>query len=254
MTHPFVHHLATQAVNYNPMQRAISAYDWQGHAVRFETPGELFHALHHHHVYARQAVIAAGIWLCLDHGVDTQLLPLTEVPLFIVELHERMLLTPQRMPLLQQALQRIDRGNEKCARLACALLTDDDHLTIIDTDGLFGSTIQRMLTRESEHPAVHLHLNATGTIHPDTTLALVCGAVNDDGAVIDTTTVEILQQLNMRQLLRYVVAPHGPRNLPSPHVDTSVGAVVTARGIYRPDRVQRFYRDSDMGSDIISLS
>jgi hypothetical protein len=165
-----------------------------------------------------------------------------------------MLLTPQRMPLLQQALQRIDRGNEKCARLACALLTDDDHLTIIDTDGLFGSTIQRMLTRESEHPAVHLHLNATGTIHPDTTLALVCGAVNDDGAVIDTTTVEILQQLNMRQLLRYVVAPHGPRNLPSPHVDTSVGAVVTARGIYRPDRVQRFYRDSDMGSDIISLS
>jgi hypothetical protein len=254
MTHAFIHHHATQVVSYNPIQRAISAYDWQGHAVRFETPGELFHALHHQHVYARQAVIATGIWLCLDHGVDVQLLPLAEVPLFVVELHERMLMPPQRMPLLQQALQRIDRGNEKCARLACALLTDDDHLTIIDQDGLFAATMQRMLERESEHPSVHVHLSATNEIHLDTTLGLVCGSINDDGTVIDDVTATLLQQLSMRQLPRYVVAPHGPRNLPSPHADTSVSAVVTARGIYRPDRVQRFYRDSDMGSDIISLS
>jgi hypothetical protein len=254
MTNAFIHHLATQSVSYNPIQRIISAYNWQGHAVRFETPGELFHALHHHHVYARQAVIAAGIWLCLDHGVDIQLLPLNEVPVFVIELHERMRTTPQRMPLLQQALQRLDRGNEKCARLACALLTDDDHLTIIDKDGLFAATIQRMLVRESEHPSVYVHLSTTGDMHPDTTLALVCGGINDDGTVIDDDTATLMQLLNMRQLPRYVVAPQGPRNLPSIHTDAPVSAVVTARGIYRPDRVQRFYRDSDMGSDIISLS
>jgi len=254
MVHSFINHLAIQSVTYDPIQRAIMACDWQGHAVRFETPGELFHALHHQHVYARQAVIAAGIWLCLDHGVDAQLLPLNEVPLFIVELHERMPLATQRMPLLQQALQRIDRGNEKCARLACALLTDDDHLTIIDHDGLFAATMQRILTRESEHPSVHIHLSATGDIHRETTLALVCGGINDDGTVIDDISAALLQQLHMHQLPRYVVAPHGPRNLPSAHPETSVSAVVTARGIYRPDRVQRFYRDSDMGSDIISLS
>lgn len=254
MTHIFRHHLASQSVNYHTTQRAIEAYDWHGQPVRFETPGELFQALQHYTVYARHAVIAAGIWLCLDHGVDVQLLPLTEVPLFVVELHERMPLTPQRMPLLHQTLQRLDRGNEKCARLACALLTDDDHLTIIDTDGLFAATMHRMLTRESEHPPVQVHLSATGAIHPDTTVALVCGVLNDDGAVVDARVDALLHQLNERQLPRYVVAPHGPRNLPSAHADATISAVVTARGIYRPDRVQRFYRDSDMGSDIISLS
>jgi hypothetical protein len=254
MTHIFSQHLASQSAHYDPIQRTITAYDWHGQVVRFETPGELFHALQHHHVYARQAVIAAGIWLCLDHGVDVQLLPLAEVPLFVVELHERMPLTPQRMPLLQQALQRLDRGNEKCARLACALLTDDDHLTIIDADGLFAATMHRMLMRESEHPSVHVHLSATNEIHPDTTLALVCGSINDDGAVVGDLTASLIHQLGERQLPRYVVASHGPRNLSSTHADTLVNAVVTARGIYRPDRVQRFYRDSDMGSDIISLS
>lgn len=254
MTHIFRHHLASQSVSYQPLQRTIEAYDWQGQPVRFETPGELFQALQHHHVYARHAVIAAGIWLCLDHGVDVQLLPLSEVPLFVVELHERMAVTAQRMPLLQQALQRLDRGNEKCARLACALLTDDDQLALVDTDGLFAATMHRMLTRESEHPPVQIHLSATHEIHPDTTVALVCGVLNDDGAVVDAGIVSLLQQLTERQLPRYVVAPHGPRNLPSAHAETPISAVVTARGIYRPDRVQRFYRDSDMGSDIISLS
>lgn len=247
-------HLASQSVSYHPTQRAIEAYDWHGKPVRFETPGELFHALNQHHVYARHAVITAGIWLCIDHGVDVQLLPLDEVPLFVIELTERMPLTPQRMPLLNQTLQRIDRGNEKCARLACALLTDEDHLTIIDTDGLFAATIHRILIRESEHPSVHVHINTTGEIPAPTTIALICGSITDDGAVIDDTTAALLHQLQERTLPRYVVAPHGPRPLSSNHVDTSISAVVTARGIYRPDRVQRFYRDSDMGSDIISLS
>lgn len=254
MTHIFRQHLASQSVVYHPTQRAIEAYDWHGKPMRFETPGELFHALHQHTVYARHAVIAAGIWLCLDHGVDVQLLPLTEVPLFVVELHERMPVTPLRMPLLHQAFQRIDRGNEKCARLACALLTDDDHLTIVDTDGLFAATMHRMLTRESEHPPVHIHLSNTDEIPHDTTLALVCGTISDDGVVVDDTTATVVHQLNERQLPRYVVAPHGPRTLSSTHADTPISAVVTARGIYRPDRVQRFYRDSDLGSDIISLS
>jgi hypothetical protein len=254
MTHPFHQHLATQSVSYHAEQRTIHAYDWHGHAIRFETPGELFNALTHRLVYARQAVIAAGIWLCLDHGVDAHTLPLTEVPLFVSELHEQMAQTTQRLPLLMQALQRLDRGHERCARLACALLTDDDHLTIIDDDGLFAATMQRMLMRESGHPPVHLHLSATHDIHPDTTLALVCGVINDDGEIVDAHTVTLLHHLTIRQLPRYVVASHGPRNLPATHDDTPVSAVVTARGIYRPDRVQRFYRDSDMGSDIISLS
>lgn len=254
MSHKFRHHLARQAVNYQPTQRAIEAYDWQGHPVRFETPGELFQALQHHQVYARHAVIAAGIWLCLDHGVDVQLLPLSEVPLFVVELYERMTVAAPRMPVLHQALQHLDRGNEKCARLACALLTDDDLLTIVDADGLFAATMHRMLTRESEHPPVQVHLTATDNIHPDTSVALVCGVINDAGTVVDNRTVSLLQQLTERQLPRYMVAPHGPRNLQSAHAETPISAVVTARGIYRPDRVQRFYQDSDMGSDIISLS
>ncbi|MBM4413845.1 MAG: hypothetical protein FJ040_10450 [Chloroflexi bacterium] len=254
MTHTFHRHLATQSVSYHAEHRTIHAYDWRGQAVRFETPGELFNALAHHLVYARQAVIAAGIWLCLDHGVDAHTLPLTEVPLFVGELHAQLPQHSQRLPLLNQVLQRLDRGHERCARLAGALLTDDDYLTIIDNDGLFAATMQRMLMRESGHPPVHLHLSATHDIHPDTTLALVCGGVNDDGAVVDAHIATLLHHLNARQLPRYVVAAHGPRNLPATPDDTPVSAVVTARGIYRPDRVHRFYRDSDMGSDIISLS
>lgn len=254
MSHTAHHHLATQAVRYHAEQRTIHAYNWHGQSIRLETPGELFNALANHDVYARHATIATGIWLCLDHGVDIQALPLTEVPLFVVELHERMLLTAQRMPLLQHTLQRIDRGNEKCARLACALLTDDDHLSLVDTDGLFATTMQRMLVRETEHPSVHVHRSTMRDVHPDTSLALVCGVVTDDGDVADAHTASFLHELSERQLPRYVVAPHGPRNLAHTHTRTPISAVVTARGIYRPDRVQRFYADSDMGSDIISLS
>lgn len=254
MTLHFGTHLATHAVNYNPDQRTLHAVDWHGQSLHFETPGELFHALQHNAVYARHAVIAAAIWLCLDHGVDPQSLPLAEVPLFVAELSERMPTTAQRTPLLHQALQRIDRNNEKCARLACALLTDDDYLQVIDTDGLFAASIQRILLRESEHPSVHITLTTNTEVADNTTLALVCGMVNDDGSVVDTHVATTLHRLTERALPQYVVAPHGPRQLASAYADTPVSAVVTARGIYRPDRVQRFYRDSDMGSDIISLS
>jgi hypothetical protein len=63
-----------------------------------------------------------------------------------------------------------------------------------------------------------------------------------------------LLQAQQRAVPRYALAPFGPRDdIPSP-ADVAINAVVTARGIYRPDRVARYHDDADIGPDIISLT
>lgn len=246
MTFP---HLAQHAVRYDPHQRTIYALDWDRHAVQYQTPAELCQALDNHACYARTAVIAYGIWLCRDHGVDPQCLPLATQPSLVSAL----LQSDNLAEALPQALQRIDRAHEKTARLATALCSDDDMLTIFDNDGLFATYMQRMLTREQAMPHLtSISANLVCPLDPATTVVLICGTVDVAGNG-DASLLPYITMLATANLPRYIIAPHGPTNNHGTIVATDMYAIITARGIYRPEKISNFTRDSDIGGDIIAF-
>lgn len=237
-------HLARNAVRYDAAQHVVHAFDWQGQAMQFQTPAELQHALVNARCYAVNAVIAAGIALCHAHGVAPDALLTHDVLPVIYALSTQ----PDRAfpAALTPCLQRIDRANERTARLAIQLCTHDDHVVIVDDDGLFAQTMHRIISREPDMPSVHIHhLHHQQTIPADASIVLVVGRVDEQGATPDS--------LILPDIPRYVVACVGPSATASHPPITQYHAVVTARGIYRPDRVTQYYRDHDMGSDIISL-
>ena len=95
-------------------------------------------------------------------------------------------------------------------------------------------------------PAVTIHhLHQQQAVPTQASIVLVVARVDEQGATPD--------RIALPDIPRYVVACAGPSASPSHAPSTQYHAVVTARGIYRPDRVTQYYRDHDMGSDIISL-
>ena len=237
-------HLARNAVHYDTIQHVVHAHDWHGNPMQLQTPAELYQALKHQHCYAVYAVMAAGIALCHDHGVaiDT-----TQLQHYTPLLNELVQLPGTAIPAaLVQFMQRLDRANERTARLAIQLCTHGDVLAIHDNDGLFAHTVLRMLARASEMPDIRcVHVHHTAAIPTDTTIVLVTTTVDDNGYAISLPTLP--------DVPRYVVACSGPSTYAGSIPPHSYHAVVTARGIYRPDRVAQYYRDNDLGGDIISL-
>ena len=145
-----------------------------GQPVQYQTPAELCQALDDRGCYAATAVIAGGIWLCRDHGVDPHCLPLTNQPDIVTSL----LQSDNLAVAFPQSLQRIDRAHEKTARLATALCSDGDVLTIYDSDGLFAHYLQRILLREQGMPSVTVIItNDAWPLDPTTTVAVACQAV-----------------------------------------------------------------------------
>jgi len=237
-------HLARNAVRYDAAQHVVHAFDWQGQAVQFQTPAELHQAVASARCYAVNAVIAAGIALCHAHGVTPDsILAYDASPL----LHDLSTQPASAFPAaLNTGLQRMDRANERTARLAIQLCANDDQVVIADDDGLFAQTMQRIISREPDMPSVTIHhLHHQQAIPADASIVLVVGHVDEHGMTPDTRTLP--------DIPRYVVACAGPSARASRPPVTQYHAVVTARGIYRPDRVTQYYRDHDMGSDIISL-
>lgn len=237
-------HLAHNAVRYDAHQHVVYAHTWAGDTLQFQTPAELHQAVAAHRCYATHAVVAAGIALCHAHGVAPHTLPRIDTSPLLLALCD----TPVAdfPAAFHAALQRMDRANERAARLAIQLCTNDDILVIADDDGLFAQLLIRMLTRAPHMPVVTAtHIHHQPIIPPHATIALVVTPVDEHGAVATHITIPAIPH--------YVVAPTGPRQQPIAPPTTHFHAVVTARGVYRPDRVQQYYRDPDMGSDIIAL-
>lgn len=237
-------HLARNAVRYDATHHVVHAVDWHGTACQLQTPAELQQALADLRCYAAHAVLAAGVALCHGHGVDPQVLPLISAPAWVSQLSQQ----PARAfpGALTTALQRLDRANERAARLAMQLCANDDTLVIVDADGLFAQSMLRILAREPDMPVIQvIHLYQQPAIPPHTSIALVVDNVDDAGYTPD--------RLIFPDIPHYVVASQGPHPAPTPAPAVQYHAVVTARGIYRPDRVTQYYRDGDVGSDIIAL-
>jgi hypothetical protein len=242
-------HLASQAVRYDPQQRTLHALDWMGQPVQYQTPAELCQALDDRACYAASAVIAGGIWLCRDHGVAPDCLPLTNQPALVRDLGQ----SDNLAVALPQCLQRLDRAHEKTARLATAMCSDDDVLTIYDSDGLFARYLQRMLRRERDMPQLSLIItNDAWPLDPTTTVALLSGAVDASGNG-DASLAPYIDILAAANLPHYLVAPHGPTLTHGAIAAIDMPAIITARGIYRPEKISNYTRDTDIGGDIIAF-
>lgn len=237
-------HQARNAVRYDAVQHVVHALDWHGAPLQLQTPAELLHAIATRRCYATQAIIATGIALCYAHGVAPDMLPLTTLSPLLAPLGQ---LPAHDFPAaLGPYLQRLDRANERAARLAVALCTNDDRLVIADDDGVFAHTMIRILMREKDMPTVHVHhLTHVQAIPTDASIALIVGTVDEYG----NTPAQFI----IPDIPHYLVACAGPQRTPVAAPTVQYHAVVTARGIYRPDRVTQYLRDGDMGSDIIAL-
>lgn len=237
-------HLARNAVRYDSTAHTVHAYAWDGARIQLQTPAELVQAVTTTHCYAASAVVSAGVALFHAHGVDPQTLPLALMPPLVASFCS--IPATQFPAVLDTCLHRLDRSIERTARLALGLLTNDDTVALYDYDGLFAQVLQRMLSRSSDAPRVHItHLTSAQTPCDFATIALVVSTVDEAGLAST--------QPALGDIPRYVVACSGPSTTPHRTATTTYHAVVTARGIYRPDRITQYYRDPDMGSDIISL-
>jgi hypothetical protein len=118
---------------------------------------------------------------------------------------------------------------------------------------LFAHYLQRILLRERDMPQLSLIItNDAWPLDPTTTVALLSGAVdasgNGDAAL--TPYIDILAAAN---LPRYLVAPHGPTLTHGAIAAVDMPAIITARGIYRPEKISNYTRDTDIGGDIIAF-
>lgn len=179
-------------------------------------------------------------------------------------------------------LARIDRANERCGRRAAALLDDGDRVLLSDP----GDAAQLWMLAASRETAQHvvpivpagsLHdgdicglLAAVGFSAPRSATAsnpsdatLVCAAATvarDGSALADPATAAWLLAAQNTALPRYVLAPDGPTIETT--ADTGdlvalppgvVSAIITSRGIYRPEMIARHLHDHDAPLDIIPL-
>lgn len=169
---------------------------------------------------------------------------------------------PQHAPLLDQALTltdsalvngddavqaltaftanviaRLDRAAERCGRRAAALLDENDRLL---TTGA-GAALRWMLQDAGEQGTAPLVVAADR--RDEATICVIAGVcVSTSGDVIGLFPDEIEMITNVRKRGRpiYVLAPCGPvadaltgGRLPA----QLVSAIVTDRGIYRPERI-----------------
>ena len=243
---------ARDCVQYDPAQRQLHAHRWDGTRIHCDTPAELDHALATECIYSPLLVSAAALWFAADHGVDWQL-PIG-APEPIRTLASRGTTEGYSPSTLQRCLSAFDRGYDRTCRLAVELLSADDHLCILDPDGLCAQVLMHVMGQTMGASVPRLSWVRTDLLPSDATIVLLHTGVNQHGVPTDHTLTPALVQAQQRAIPRYALAPFGPSDDTPSSADADINAVVTARGIYRPDRVARYHDDADIGPDIISLT
>lgn len=239
-------------VQYDPAQRQLHARDWSGAVVTFDTPAELIHALAANRLYAVVTIHAAALWFAADHGVAWQLPAAAPEPIRV--LAARGAAEGFSPSTLQRCLQALDRGYDRAAHLAVELLTDDDITCMVDRDGLAAQVLRHVLERVQPALVPAYVWIRSEPIPPNATLVIVHTGIDRAGVPCDTADHPMLRAVQQRGLACYAFTPFGPRQEAAVHNEATVHAVLTARGMYRPDRVQRYDDDADIGPDIISLT
>ena len=235
---------------YDPAQRQLHAVDWQGQPLVCDTPAELLQALVADRVYASTMVHAAALWFAADHGVPWQL-P-SDAPAPLVRLQQRSSTEGYRRSALQRCRQAFDRAYEQTIQLVLPMIEATDVVCIVDADGVLAQILSSALQQMTPAPTV-LWLR-DGTLPAETTVLLVHTVVNRDGCVVAPAVVPLVDAARSTGVSRYALAPFGPVDAGGVLPADAVHAVVTGRGMYRPDRITRYDDDSDYGPDIISLT
>jgi hypothetical protein len=220
--------------------------------VTFDTPAELIHALAANRLYAVVTIHAAALWFAADHGVAWQLPAAAPEPIRV--LAARGAAEGFSPSTLQRCLQALDRGYDRAAHLAVELLTDDDITCMVDRDGLAAQVLRHVLERVQPAIVPAYVWIRSEPIPANATLVIVHTGIDRAGVPCDTADHPMLRAAQQRGLACYAFTPFGPRQEAAAHNEATVHAVLTARGMYRPDRVQRYDDDADIGPDIISLT
>ena len=239
-------------VQYDPAQRQLHVHDWAGALLTFDTPAELTQALAADRIYAVEAVHAAALWFASDHGVVWELPADAPEPIRLLATRGS---TEGFSPsTVQRCLQALDRGYDRACRLAIELLTDDDVAGVVDRDGLVAQVLMHVVNQIQPALTVRIVWSRTALLAEDATLLIIHTSVDRAGLPSTPADYPALRAAQQRSLARYALTPFGPRHAAVPNQDTTISAVVTARGMYRPDRIQRYDDDADIGPDIISLT
>jgi methylthioribose-1-phosphate isomerase len=165
------------------------------------------------------------------------------------------------------ALQ-FDRAAERCGRRAAELLDPAD---VIVADPSCGAALGWMLQEVFRTPGARI--KAPGTFAEADQQALqpallVCGVetVTPSGsAIVGRRAGYAIDEALRRGIPRYVLLPEGPNptNMPAPADATPgyaivpaehISALVTDRGIYRPEMAARYFGDGKAPRDVIPLS
>lgn len=243
---------ARDCVQYDPAQRQLHAHRWDGTRIHCDTPAELEQALSAAVIYSPVLVTAAALWFAADHGITWQLPAGSPEPLQTMA--SRGATEGYSPSTLQRCLSAFDRGYDRTSRLAVELLSADDHLCILDPDGLCAQVLMHVIGQTMDPAAPRISWVRADLLPSDATIVLVHTGVDQSGTPTDRTLMPTLLQAQQRNMPRYALAPFGPSAGTSTSADIGINAVVTARGIYRPDRVARYHDDADIGPDIISLT
>jgi methylthioribose-1-phosphate isomerase len=238
----------------------------------------------------RGALIQAGEWLRRARPSDPRAARLLEQGLaradaatLAGEDAEQALLR-----FVQGEITRADRVAERCGRIAAGLLDESDHVL---THGFAGPALLWMLhvalaeqskpvalsvlgaqadddarltvalAREVGLPATLLEEPKTGTA---AATVFVAGAerIALDGGVAGAPGAARYAELARQQgLPRYVLGGDGPDPAVATFTATSdvlppelISAIITSRGIYRPEMIARYLGDGDAPLDVIPLS
>ncbi|HEU5098304.1 MAG TPA: hypothetical protein VFU22_04765 [Roseiflexaceae bacterium] len=238
----------------------------------------------------RGALIQAGEWLRRSISGDSRAVWLIEQALahadaatLAGEDAEQVLLS-----LVESEITRADRVAERCGRIAAGLLDEGDHVL---THGYAGPALLWMLHVALVEQSKPIALSALGGPAPDDArltvelaraIGLPATLLDDSGLAQDTPTLfvvgaerialdggvaaapgaahsaELARQL---RLPRYVLGYDGP----DPNLATLaaardvlpadlISAIITSRGIYRPEMIARYLGDGEAPLDVIPLS
>jgi hypothetical protein len=147
------------------------------------------------------------------------------------------------------AIARLDRAAERCGRHAAALLDENDCLLIIGD----GAALRWMLQRATAH-GMALKI-ADADRRDEATICLVAGAcalMNGDVAGMRPAEVEMVTAARRRSMPVYALAPNGPIAA-APEggriLAQFINAIITDRGIYRPERIAAYQHPHPSSSD-----
>jgi hypothetical protein len=164
---------------------------------------------------------------------------------------------------IEQA-QRTDRAAERCGRRAAELLDTADVLVAHLSCGLALGWMQQQ-ARQSLGVVPQLRQELAAA--PDATLLLV-GAESlalDGSATVIAAVAHGLAHAARQALPRYLIAPAGPVVRPAPASEyapqagllvvapSQISAIVTDRGLYRPEMLARYLGDGGAPQDVIPL-